>query len=70
MPLITFTSWRVKDCTAGYVRRRGNGHNLYNSESKGPRLTRQQAHRLLADWLDCGYDGHVVRFTVTRFVRI
>lgn len=66
--------WRVKDTNTGkYVRQsedyvhrtyRDQGPpnvTTYNDEAPGPVLSRPDALRLLAHWLDCGYEGHMVK---------
>jgi hypothetical protein len=56
----TCVGYRVKDVTSGYVWRSPFG-GLSNSAQTCAPLTRQAALRLLADWLDAGYLGTIVR---------
>lgn len=39
--------------------------NLRNTERRPLAMARKDALRLLADWLDCGYLGHIVKVTRT-----
>lgn len=66
--------WRVKDTSTGkyvrqtddYVHREYRDNcppevSTFNSDEPGPVLSRPDALRLLAHWLECGYVGHMVK---------
>jgi len=56
----TCIGYRVKDGTKGYVRASGAlGPDVVAVRPN--LLSRAAAHRLLADWLDCGYLGKIVK---------
>ena len=53
----TLRGYRVRT-RQGYVR--PTGRNLVQIKDKTEPITHSEALRLLADWLECGYNGHVV----------